>query len=148
MCCRTQQKDENSLCFLHSCHGYICLEHRISSFFSITEGSLGEAVAVKAVQTSPEDRTALGEEGIAQIEYFAFLQDVASLPNAVTVPPGLSEFDFKFVPAPIAGAPTVVSKGWEVASVPEPGTAIALGFLGGSMLLTKKGWHWGKFVKR
>lgn len=106
---------------------------QFSGVFSITNGSLGEAVAVAAVQISPIDRTLLAEEGIARTEYFANLQDVASIPGAITFPPGLREFDFKFVPAPIAGAPTVLAQGWSVSKVSEPGAIFALAFLGSSL---------------
>ena len=111
---------------------------QFSGFFSVTQGSLGTAVAVRAVQSSPEDRTSLGEEGIALIQYLADAQDVSSIPNAFIFPAGLTEFDFKFVPAPIANSPTVLSKGWSVETVPEPSIVAALGLLGSCTFLVKK----------
>ncbi|MEL7039666.1 MAG: hypothetical protein AAFO04_29255 [Cyanobacteria bacterium J06592_8] len=109
-----------------------------SGFFVVTEGSLGGAMAVQAVQNSPVDRTTLGGSGIAEIEYFSFLQDATSVPDAVSIPPGLSEFNFQFVPASVAGTPTVISQGWFVTSVPEPITLVALGLIPGSLLFSKK----------
>ncbi|MDY7012709.1 MAG: PEP-CTERM sorting domain-containing protein [Cyanobacteriota bacterium] len=111
----------------------------LSGFFSIVGGMLGEAVSIRAVQQSPEDRTGIGDAGVTQTDYSDTLQDVASLSEPfLTIPPGLTEFDFKFVPGPIANAPTVVSKGWTVTLVPEPSSAIALAFLGGGLLATNK----------
>jgi hypothetical protein len=41
--------------------------------------------------------------------------------------------------APVAGNPTVVSRGWSVERIPEPNIVLALALLGGSgMLFTKK----------
>ena len=111
---------------------------QFSGVFSITNGSLGEAVAVAAVQISPRDRLSLGEEGIARTEYLANLQDVALVPGAITFPPGLREFDFKFVPAPVAGVPTVLAQGWSVNKISEPGAIITLGLLGMGLLIRKK----------
>lgn len=112
---------------------------QFSGLFSITDGSLGEAVAVAAVQTNPSDRTLLGEEGIARTEYLANLQDVALIPEVITLPEGLSEFDFKFIPAPVAGTPTVLARGWSVEKVSEPGAIVAIGFLGSGLLMMGKG---------
>ena len=65
-------------------------------------------------------------------------QPVTTVPDGFTVPPGITEFDFKFVPAAVAGAPVILSNGWvaELLSepvtkpiaetVPEPGIAFAL----------------------
>ena len=111
---------------------------QFSGVFSIINGSLGEAVTVAAVQISPIDRLSLGEEGIARTEYLADLQDVALIPGAITFPPGLREFDFKFVPAPVAGVPTVLARGWSVNRVNEPGAIVTLGFLGGGLLMIRK----------
>ena len=111
---------------------------QFSGLFSITDGSLGKAVAVATVQTSPIDRTSLGEEGIARIEYFADSQDVALVPGAVSFPPNLSEFDFKFIPASVAGSPTVLTQGWSVEKVNEPHVIAALGFLGAGFLMMNK----------
>jgi hypothetical protein len=111
---------------------------QFSGFFSVSQGSLGGAVTVRAVQSSPEDRTSLGEQGIALSQYLADAQDVASIPNAVIFPAGLTEFDFKFVPAPIAKSPTVLSKGWSVETVPEPSIVGVLGLLGSYMFVVKK----------
>ena len=111
---------------------------RFSGFFSVTDGSLGEAVAVAAVQTNPTNRLSLGEEGIARTEYLAEPQDVASIPGAITFPSSLSEFDFKFAPAPVAETPTVLARGWSVETVSEPGIIVALGFFGGSLLMMGK----------
>ena len=99
-------------------------------FFAIEEGVLGESVSLKAVQNSPVDRTFLGESGITQIQYFNQLQNVATIPDALVIPPNLSQFDFKFVPATVANRPTVVTQGWTVSRVPESDLVIALGFLG------------------
>lgn len=106
--------------------------------FSVTDGLLGEAVTVAAVQTRPIDRTSLGEEGIARTEYLANLQDVDLIPGAITFPPGLSKFDFKFVPAPIAGTPTILAQGWSVEKVSEPGVIVAISFLGFGLLLMRQ----------
>ncbi len=106
--------------------------------FSLEEGILGGSISVRAVQTSPIDRTFIGEEGIAKIEYLAFPENVATVPGALIIPPNLGKFDFKFIPAPVARQPTVVTVDWTVTQVPEPNTVLALSFLGFSLFLTKK----------
>lgn len=74
----------------------------------------------------------------ALAEYLADAQDVSSIPNAFIFPASLTEFNFKFVPAPIANSPTVLSKGWSVETVPEPSIVAALGLLGSCTFLVKK----------
>lgn len=114
------------------------MPRQFSGLFSVTDGSLGEAVAVAAVQTNPTNRLLFGEEGIARTEYFANLQDATSIPGAVTFPPGLSEFDLKFVPAPVANTPTVLAQGWSAERVNEPGVIVAICFLAGGLLIKRK----------
>lgn len=111
---------------------------QFSGLFSVTDGSLGEAVAVAAVQTNPSDRILLGEEGIARTEYFTELQNVALIPEAITFPPSLREFDFKFAPAPVANAPTVLARGWSVEKVNEPGILVAMGFFYVGLMIIRK----------
>lgn len=113
-----------------------------SGFFSVVSGTLGKALSVKAVQKSPIDRTKLGEKGIAQIEYLSEPQDVASVVGNIRVfPPNLTQYDFIFVPAPVAaelGEPTDLRLGWSVKQVSEPSITFALGLVGGLLLLTKQ----------
>ena len=107
-------------------------------FFSIISGSLGKAMAVEAVQKSPVDRTTLGDLWTVQAEYLATPEAVTKVPGAVTQPPGLTEFDFKFVPSKASGEPTVLSKGWSAEKVPEPSAILSLGVFSGLLLLKKK----------
>lgn len=111
---------------------------RFSGLFAVETGTLGEAVSILAVQTTPTDRTSLGEAGIARIEYLAEPQDITSVPGSLVIPPGLSEFDFQFIPAPVAGQPTVVTQNWTVTQVRDPSTVIALSFLGSCLLLSQR----------
>lgn len=107
------------------------LAQTFSGFYRIQTGTLGEAVSLNAVQQRPTDRTDLGDIGITRIEYFATPQPVAAIPGAFTVPPGLTEFDFQFVPAAVAGAPVVLSQGWSAESVPESSSPLMwAGFVG------------------
>ena len=95
-------------------------------------------MAVEAVQKSPIDRTTLGDLWAVQVEYLATAEAVTTVPGAVTQPPGLTEFDFKFVPTKAIGGPTVLSKGWSSEKVPEPGAVLSLGVFSGLLLLKKK----------
>ena len=116
------------------------LSQTFSGFYQVQDGKLGEAVSLIAVQKRPTDRTGLGADGTARIEYLATPQLVATVPGAFTVPPGLTEFDFKFSPAAVANAPVFLSNGWTVESVPEPNTSLLwLGLLGlGSLIKLAK----------
>ncbi|MGF1521865.1 MAG: hypothetical protein ACFBSF_06030 [Leptolyngbyaceae cyanobacterium] len=105
-------------------------EQTFSGFYQIQTGQLGEALSLRAVQQSPTDRTELGEAGITRIEYFDVPQPVADIPGAFVVPPGLTDFDFQFVPATVAGAPVVLSQGWSAVQVPEPKSTWNMLFLG------------------
>ena len=99
---------------------------------------LGKSVALEAVQTIPVDRTSLGESGIAKIEYLAQAQDVETVPEALIIPPNLSQFDFRFIPATVANQPTVVVQGWTVSQVPESDFILAFGILGTGLFLSQK----------
>ena len=110
-----------------------------SGFFSIISGSLGEAMALEAVQKSPVDQTALADLWTTQVEYLASPEAVTTVPGAVvTRPPGLTEFDFKFVPPKVTGRPTFLYKGWSSEKVPEPSALLSLGVFSGLLLLKKK----------
>ena len=110
-----------------------------SGFFSIISGFLGKAMALEAVQKSPVDQTALADLWTAQVEYLATAETVATVPGAVlTRPPGLTEFDFKFVPPKVTGRPTVLYKGWSSEKVPEPSAVLSLGVFSSLLLLKKK----------
>lgn len=117
-------------------------QFKFSGFFSVVSGTLGGAMSVRAVQESPIDRTMLGEEGIAQIGYLAQPQDVASVSGNIRVlPPNITQYDFIFVPAPVAaqqGEPTDLRLGWSVAQVPEPSLTLALGLIGGGLFLKQR----------
>lgn len=107
------------------------LTQTFSGFYRIQTGMLGEAVSLSAVQQSPTDRTGIGDIGITRIEYLATPQPVDTVPGAFTVPPGLTDFDFQFVPAAVAGAPVVLSQGWSAESVPESSSPLLwVGLLG------------------
>ena len=112
--------------------------NRFFGFFAVEQGMLGESLSLRAVQTSPVDRTSLGESGIAQIEYFDQVQDVTTVPGALIIPPNLRQFDFKFIPATVANQPTVVTQGWTVSRVPESDFLLAFGFLATGLFLGQK----------
>lgn len=115
---------------------------KFSGFFSVVSGTLGKAISVRAVQKNPVDRTLLGEDGIAQIQYLAQPQDVASVPGNIRVfPPNLTEYDFIFIPAPVAarlGEPTDLRLGWRASKVPEPNLIAALGVISLGFFCLKK----------
>ena len=116
---------------------FLGLEQTFSGFYRIQMGKLGEAVFLRTVQQRPTDRTDIGEAGIANIEYLETPQTVAAIPDAFLAPPGLTEFDFKFVSAAVAGAPVVLSKGWSAELVPESNHPLAIVWVLGLSLALK-----------
>lgn len=105
---------------------FLGAEQIFAGFYQIQTGQLGEALSLRAVQQNPTDRTGLGDAGITRIEYFDSLQPVVDVPGAFVVPPGLTDFDFQFVPASVAGAPVVLSQGWSAVQVPEPNLTLPI----------------------
>ena len=105
---------------------FLGLEQTFFGFYRVQTGELGEAVSLRAVQQRPTNRTEFGEDGLTRIEYLATPQTVDAVPGAFAIPPGLTEFDFKFVPAAVANAPVVLSKGWTAKPTPESNNPLAL----------------------